>query len=153
MKKPVSKYFCFEHKEIRSRVHYLDWGDPDCPVLFCAHGLTRNARDFDFLANELCEHYRVIAIDYPGRGLSEWLEDKNDYVIPTYVEVSLALFDELNISKVNWLGTSMGGLIGMIAAAFYPQRLNCLIINDVGPEIPQAAAKRITEYLSLPLTF
>ena len=153
MNQPLSKHFSFQFREKTSQVHYLDWGDADRPVVFCAHGLTRTGRDFDFLADELSEEYRVIAIDYPGRGLSEWLADKNDYTIPTYVEVSLALFDELNLNKVDWLGTSMGGLIGMIAATVYPQRLNSLIINDVGPEIPEAAAKRISDYLSMSFKF
>ena len=147
MNQPVSKYLSFQHQDKSRRIHYLDWGNPDQPTVFCAHGLTRNGRDFDFLAHKLSEEYRIIAIDYPGRGLSEWLTDKNDYTIPTYVEVSLALLDELNLNKIHWLGTSMGGLIGMIVAAFHPHRFNSLIINDVGPEIPDAAVKRITDYL------
>lgn len=140
------------HVEISNRIyrlHYLDWGKPGNPVLFCAHGLTRNGHDFDFLARELSSEFRVIAPDYPGRGSSDWLIDKLDYSIPTYVNASLALMDELELDAVNWLGTSMGGLVGMGLAALHPQRLEHLIINDVGPEIPKAAVARITDYLSL----
>jgi len=153
MNQPSSNYFNFRLKDKQYRIHYLDWGDSGRPALFCAHGLTRNGRDFDFLARELSKEFRVIAVDYPGRGLSDWLDNKIDYTIPNYVEVSLALVDELKLSTVDWLGTSMGGLIGMCVAAFYPQRLNRLIINDVGPEIPEAAKKRISDYLSLSLEF
>ena len=102
---------------------------------------------------ELSKNFRVIAVDYPGRGLSEWLDEKTDYTIEYYVETSVALLDELKLSTVNWLGTSMGGLIGIMIAAFYPQRLEHLIINDVGPQIPQPAVKRITDYLSVPVRF
>lgn len=153
MNQPSSKYFNFQHEEKQYRIHYLDWGHPDQPVLFCAHGLTRNGRDFDFLARELSRTTRVIAVDYPGRGLSDWLDDKLDYTIPIYIEVSIALLNQLKLNTVDWLGTSMGGLIGMCVAALYPKRLNRLIINDVGPEIPQAAVKRINDYLSLSLEF
>lgn len=153
MNQPSSNYFNFQLNNKRYRIHYLDWGNCERHVLFCAHGLTRNGRDFDFLARVLSKEFRVIAVDYPGRGMSEWLDDKIDYTIPNYVEVSLALLDELKLSTVDWLGTSMGGLIGMCVAAFYPQRLNRLIINDVGPEIPEAAVKRINDYLSLSMEF
>ena len=153
MKQPSSNWFHFKLDGHTYRIHYLDWGAPDNPVLFCAHGLTRNGRDFDCLARDLCKGFRIITPDYPGRGDSDWLLNKTDYTVPTYVDVSLALLDNLKLDTVNWLGTSMGGLIGMIMAAFYPQRLERLIINDVGPEIPQAAVKRISEYLSTTLKF
>ena len=153
MIEPRSNYYNFKLKTESCRIHYLDWGSVDQPVLFCAHGLTRNGRDFDYLARELCGEYRVIAVDYPGRNLSEWLQDKQGYIIPNYVEISLGLLNELDLNTVNWLGTSMGGLVGMIMGAYYPQRLNTLIINDVGPEIPSEAAQRITDYLSMDLQF
>ena len=153
MNKSSSNYFNFQLKDKQYQIHYLDWGDYEQPVLFCAHGLTRNGRDFDFLAQKLSSDFRIIALDYPGRGLSDWFNDKVDYTIPTYVDVSLALLDELKLNSVNWLGTSMGGLIGMIFAAFYPQRIKQFIINDVGPEIPHAAVNRITEYLSMSMEF
>ncbi len=153
MNQPSSNFFRFRLKDKPCRIHYLDWGGPTLPVLFCAHGLTRNSRDFDFLARKLSENFRVIALDYPGRGLSDWLDNKMDYTIPNYVEVSMALFEELKLGTADWLGTSMGGLIGMLVAALYPERLRHLIINDVGPEIPETAANRINDYLSVTMAF
>ena len=113
MSQPSSNFINIRFKDKPCKIHYLDWGDSNHPVLFCAHGLTRNSRDFDYLARELSHQYRVIAVDYPGRNLSEWLSDKNDYIIPNYVEISVGLLDELKLDTVDWLGTSMGGLIGM----------------------------------------
>ncbi len=148
MTKPDSQFFAFDHKGKSYRIHYLDWGKTESPVVICAHGLTRNTHDFDYLASAICDQFRVIAIDFPGRGSSDWLEDKNDYVIPTYLQVVSTLLQELSIRSFNWLGTSMGGLIGMILAAQNPQSFQRLIINDVGPEVPSAAANRIIDYLS-----
>ena len=148
MTNPDSRHFNFTHQNKSYRIHYLDWGTAELQPVICAHGLTRNAHDFDFLAHSIIDQHKVIAIDFPGRGLSDWLDDKNSYIIPTYLGVIENLLDELKISSYNWLGTSMGGLIGIILATLHSNKLNHLIINDVGPEVPSDAAARISDYLS-----
>ncbi|MBP6800908.1 MAG: alpha/beta fold hydrolase, partial [Zoogloea sp.] len=96
---------------------YLEWGDARNPeVLVCVHGLTRNGRDFDDLARALAPRYRVICPDMVGRGLSSWLPVKDDYQLPTYVADMITLIARLDVDAVHWVGTSMGGLIGMIIA-------------------------------------
>ncbi len=153
MTEPISNFFDFTQQNKVYQIHYLDWGKAELPVVICAHGLTRNSRDFDYLARSISDQYRVVAIDFPGRGLSDWLEDKNSYAMPTYLEVVQSLLRELNIQSFNWLGTSMGGLIGIILAAQNSGQLKRLIINDVGPEIPTEAIGRINDYLSMAAEF
>ncbi len=150
---PDSRNINFIHQDKAYKIHYLDWGKLESPVVICAHGLTRNAHDFDFLARSIADQYRVIAIDFPGRGLSDWLDDKNNYIIPVYLEIVDSLLNELKLKSFNWLGTSMGGLIGIILAAQHSNELNRLIINDVGPEIPTQAITRISDYLSITQEF
>ena len=100
------------------RLAYRDWPGPkDAPVLICVHGLTRNARDFDTLAAALAAHYRVICPDMPGRGDSEWLAHGADYDNPLYLADIAALIARLDVERVDWVGTSMGGIIGMLLAA------------------------------------
>ena len=148
MTEPVSQFFTFLNQKQSCKIHYLDWGASNLPILICAHGLTRNARDFDFLARSISDQFRVIAIDFPGRGLSDWLDDKTNYSMPLYLNVIESLLNELDINSFNWLGTSMGGLIGIILATQKSNTLKRLIINDVGPEIPTSAVDRISDYLS-----
>lgn len=127
---------------------YTEWGNPNNKdVLFCVHGLSRNARDFDYLAHALSDDYRVICIDIAGRGNSQWLSDKNRYTYDTYVQDCVTLLQELDIARVDWLGTSMGGLIGMLIAHQYPQLIRRLILNDIGPHIPSASLRRIIKYV------
>ncbi len=133
---------------------YTDWGNPENQnVLVCVHGLTRNGRDFDFLAKALSRHYRVICPDMVGRGKSDWLEQAENYNYSTYIADMLSLLSQLGLQKVDWLGTSMGGIIGMIIAAQFPQRIRRLILNDVGAAIPQKALQRIGGYLQTEQTF
>lgn len=133
---------------------YMEWGDHENPnVLFCVHGLTRNSRDFDFLAEGLQKEYRIICPDMPGRGRSEWLADTSHYNYATYIADSIALLDALQISQVDWLGTSMGGLMGMFVAAGMPGRIDRLVINDVGPFIPGIALQRINKYVKVNPSF
>lgn len=130
------------------RVAYTDWGDPDnCRVVVCAHGLTRNGRDFDYLAKALAADYRVICPDVPGRGVSDWLEVKEDYGYPLYCSSMAALIAHLRAEQVDWIGTSMGGLIGMMLAYQSKTPIRRLIVNDVGPFIPKAALERIGAYV------
>ena len=96
------------------RMAYTEWGDPANPrVLLCVHGLTRNGRDFDDLARTLASRYRVVCPDVVGRGCSAWLPVKDDYQLPTYVADMVTLIARLDVESVHWVGTSMGGLIGM----------------------------------------
>jgi pimeloyl-ACP methyl ester carboxylesterase len=133
---------------------YTEWGDHENPdVLVCVHGLTRNGRDFDYLAESLEKRYRIVCPDMPGRGRSEWLADTSRYNYATYIADSIALLDSLNAAKVDWVGTSMGGLIGMFIASGIPERINKLVINDVGPFIPGKALQRINKYVGVNPTF
>ena len=130
------------------RIVYSDFGDPDNEnVLICVHGLSRNGRDFDFLAEALCDRYRVICPDVPGRGRSDWLAVKEDYGYPLYCAAMATLIAHLNVDAVHWVGTSMGGLIGMLLAAQPKSPIKRLVMNDVGPFIPKAAVERIVSYV------
>ena len=119
---------------------FNDWGNAQDPALICVHGLTGNGYDFDFLAETLVmEGHRLIAVDLPGRGRSDFLEDPSLYNYDLYTEDLLALIDHLNLTSVNWLGVSLGGLLGIRIAGDHPELINTLIINDVGPTVPQEA--------------
>jgi len=135
------------------RVHYTEWGDPDNPkVLICVHGLTRTGRDFDFLAATLEQEYRVICPDVVGRGKSDWLADKTDYTYPLYINDLATLLARIDAERVDWVGTSMGGLIGMFLASYAGTPIHKLIVNDVGPLIPAAGLQRVAEYVSQMVT-
>lgn len=130
------------------KIAISEWGDAQNKhVLFCVHGLSRNARDFDYLAQMLCDDYRVIAIDVAGRGKSDWLNDKDAYTYDTYVQDCVEVLRQLGIKRVDWLGTSMGGLIGMLIAAQMPQLIYRLILNDIGPHISSRSLRRILKYV------
>ncbi len=129
-------------------LRWTEWGDPANPrVLVCAHGLSRNGRDFDFLARALSDRYRVVCPDYPGRGLSDRLGDPVHYHNGQYLEDSLRMIEALAPETLDWVGTSMGGLIGMGIAARTDNPVRRMVINDVGPFIPGAALALIGEYL------
>ena len=136
------------------RVHYTEWGDPDNPkVLICAHGMTRTGRDFDFLAAALEQEYRVICPDMVGRGQSDWLDDKTDYTYPLYVNDMAMLLARIEAERVDWVGTSMGGLIGMFLASYAGAPIHKLLVNDVGPFIPAAGLKRVARYVGQVVTW
>lgn len=136
------------------RMHYSEWGARDNPrVLVCVHGLTRTGRDFDFLAQVLEADYRVICPDIVGRGQSGWLSHKADYNYTQYVNDMVVLLGRSGAAEVDWLGTSMGGLIGMILAAQPGSPIRRLIMNDVGPFIPKAGLERIAQYVGKPVKF
>ena len=133
---------------------YVEWGDVDNPnVLVCVHGLTRNGRDFDFLAQALEADYRVICPDVAGRGKSDWLTNKTLYVMPQYCADMVTLLARLNVETVDWLGTSMGGLIGMALAAQPGNPIRRLVLNDVGPVVTAVSLARIGDYLGTPPRF
>ena len=132
------------------RVVYQEWGDADnSRVAICVHGLARNRRDFDALAQALIPTHRVLAVDMPGRGESEWLLDAGDYAFPTYLTTLTALIARSGAQQVDFVGTSMGGLLGIVLAAQPGSPVSRLIVNDVGPTIDPAGLQRIGSYVGL----
>jgi len=128
---------------------YWEWATaaPGAPVLVAIHGLTRNGRDFDAVATALSPDFRVVCPDVVGRGRSDWLPDGALYSYPQYLADSTALLARLAVASVDWLGTSMGGLIGLMLAAQPLSPIRRLILNDVGPLVPKAALERIGSYV------
>lgn len=130
------------------RMAYIEWGDASNPrVVVCVHGLTRSGRDFDELAQALAPHYRVICPDVVGRGASEWLRNPMEYQVATYAADMVTLIARLNVEQVHWVGTSMGGLIGMTLAALPGAPISRLVLNDVGPVVTGVSLARIGAYL------
>jgi len=130
------------------RVAYHEWGSAESGrAVVCVHGLTRTGRDFDALAGALADRFRVACPDMPGRGLSEWLPHPLDYGYPVYLADAAALIARLGVEQVDWVGTSMGGLIGMMLAAQPGTPIRRLVLNDVGPFIPKPAVERIAGYV------
>ena len=125
---------------------YAEWGAADAPVVVCVHGLTRNGRDFDPLARGLADRFRVVCPDLPGRGRSDWLGDTSLYEPPSYVAALSHLLAALG-GPVAWVGTSLGGICGMLIAAAAGTPVTQLVLNDVGPQLPLAAMQRIRGYV------
>lgn len=143
---PRSRYLPIGGHEI----HLTEWGDPAAPPIILWHGLARVGRDFDTLAAQLAPGYRVICPDTIGRGLSSWSPNpEQDYTIPTYCGHAVEIMDRLGLERVRWVGTSMGGIIGMALAgtAATAGRIERLVINDIGPEIAAEAIDRIKAYV------
>ncbi len=130
------------------RLSYLEWGDPaNDRVLVCVHGLTRCARDFERFAHAMADRYRVVCPDVAGRGDSDWLADPKLYALPQYIADMVTLIARLDVETVHWVGTSMGGLIGMALAAQSDSPVARLVMNDAGPVITRASLERIGAYL------
>ena len=130
------------------RVAYVEWGDPrNRDVLVCVHGLLRSSRDFDELARALRARFRVVCPDIAGRGDSEALRDPMLYAIPQYVADMVTLIARLDVETVSWVGTSMGGLIGMGLAAQPGTPVKRLVLNDVGAVLSKASLERIAAYV------
>ncbi len=130
------------------RMAYWEWGDAANPeVLLCVHGLTRQGRDFDNLARSMVDKYRVVCPDVVGRGRSDWLIDPMGYAVPHYVADMVCLLARLDAKGVDWVGTSMGGLIGLGLASLEGSPLRKLVLNDVGPAIQPQALRRIGSYV------
>ncbi len=129
------------------RMAYVAWGDGEAASnVVCVHGLTRNGRDFDSLASKLAARSRVVCPDVVGRGKSDWLRDPAQYQTPQYVADMVNLVARMDVGWVDWVGTSMGGLIGMALAALPSSPIRRLVLNDVGPFVPKAALEPIAEY-------
>lgn len=156
------------------RIAYTDWGDLANPhAVLCVHGLARNSRDFDRLADRLAETCRVVCMDVVGRGDSEWLSDKSSYCFPTYLSDAAALIaritsparpsflakmkarllSPLPVTQLDWVGTSMGGLIGMLLAAKPGSPIRHLVMNDVGPFVPWSALVRLKDHVGAQTSF
>jgi pimeloyl-ACP methyl ester carboxylesterase len=137
------------------RMAYWEWAGPgaNAPVLVCVHGLSRQGRDFDSLAENLSTHYRVICPDVVGRGRSDWLRNPAFYQVPNYVADMVTLVARLDVEQVDWFGTSMGGLIGLGLAAQPGSPVRRLVLNDVGPALRYEALVRIGSYLGQPMSF
>ena len=134
------------------RMAHAAWGDPAAPVVLCVHGLTRTGRDFDPLARALAETHHVVCPDLPGRGGSDWLPDPALYAPASYVQALSHLLAALG-RPVAWVGTSLGGICGMMVAATPGHPVARLVLNDIGPHIPAAALRRIRDYIGNAPTF
>ena len=158
------------------RMAYYEWGDPaNRDIILCVHGLTRTGRDFDALARALSSKYRVICPDVVGRGLSDRLNNPLFYAVPQYVSDMVTLIGQLQPERLQWVGTSMGGLIGMAYAGALAQaqasqalptpaqemhslpdtclRLDRIVLNDVGPHLEPASLERIGQYVGDAIRF
>jgi pimeloyl-ACP methyl ester carboxylesterase len=135
-------------------MRWTEWGDPANPrVLLCVHALTRVGRDFDRLAQVMAPHYRVVCPDVVGRGRSDWLRDPLQYGLPQYLADMVTLLARLDARTVHYVGTSMGGLIGMSLAGLEGSPVERLVINDVGPRLNAEALARIGSYVGQPVRF
>lgn len=125
---------------------FTAWGDPGAAPVVCVHGLTRNGRDFNALAENLADRFRVICPDLPGRGASDWLPDPMLYQAQHYVTALAHLLGAIG-RNVAWVGTSLGGICGMVIAATPGHAISKLVLNDIGPAIPAEALARIRDYM------
>ena len=140
--------------DAKHRMAYHAWGDPKNPkVLMCVHGLTRRGSDFKTLAEAMCQEYYVVCPDVVGRGDSDRLKNPMLYAVPQYVADMTQLVKALGVSQVDWLGTSMGGLIGMVYASMPNSPIRRMLINDVGPRIEPEAIARLGSYVGQTFSF
>lgn len=142
---------CLDGSRALHRMAYWEWGDAANPkVLLCVHGLTRQGRDFDALAQACLSDYRVVCPDVVGRGRSDHLADPMGYALPAYVADMVTLLARLDARTVHWVGTSMGGLIGLGVASLGNSPVSKLVLNDVGPALEPQAIARIGSYVGQP---
>ncbi len=148
---PRSNYVRCEGREI----HYTEWGAQHGETVIAWHGLARTGRDMDDIAAHLAQRWRVICPDTIGRGLSQWSpRPEEEYCLAFYVKLATALADALGLVRFHWLGTSMGGAIGTLAAASALRgRIRRLVLNDNGPQLAEAAIARIRSYAGSPAAF
>jgi pimeloyl-ACP methyl ester carboxylesterase len=156
MIEPRLQYQHCTHKDASRRMAYWDWGRADhSHVVVCVHGVSRQGRDFDVLARALIgpdgQRCRVVSVDIAGRGYSDWLPDPTQYQVPSYAADMLGLLATLRerdgAQTIDWVGTSMGGLIGIALAPQPSADLRKLVLNDVGPVVQWAALQRIASYI------
>lgn len=151
MNAPVSKYLVCKGREL----HYMEWGSGHAETVVAWHGLARTGRDMDPIAEHLAQRWRVICPDTLGRGLSQWSpEPATEYCLAFYEKLAVSLLDQLGIGDCLWLGTSMGGAIGLKAAAGALRgRIRRLVLNDIGPQLAAPAVERIRTYAGNPPAF
>lgn len=150
-----SHYFLLKNKQ---SLHYTTWGNPENPAVVCVHGLTRNARDFDYLAHYLSDKnntlpFYVVCIDILGRGKSDWASQVTDYSITNYTNQIIQWLDALQLHCPHWIGTSMGGLIAMALQLIQPNRLGKIVLNDIGPVIEYKGLQQIAQYIGSTMYF
>jgi pimeloyl-ACP methyl ester carboxylesterase len=141
----------FASAEGTLKLHAESWGAQQAPLtLLCLHGLTRNGADFRAIIDHLAPKYRLITADQRGRGKSQWDPVAANYQPAVYVRDMFALLDQLTLDKVVLLGTSMGGIMSMAMAVLQPKRIQGIILNDIGPEVPNSGLKRLRDSLNTP---
>jgi len=147
----TSNYLTLEGREL----HYMEWGAGHPETVIAWHGLARTGRDMDEVAAHLCSRYRVICPDTIGRGLSQWSpQPEKEYCLAFYGRLAVALMDALGVRAAHWLGTSMGGALGIhLAAGALKGRIRRLVLNDIGPKLGEAAVERIRTYAGNPAQF
>ena len=147
----TSNYLVCEGREI----HYTEWGAGHAQTVVAWHGLARTGRDMDEIAAHLAPRYRVICPDTLGRGLSQWSPaPEKEYCLEFYARIALSLLDQLGVREAHWLGTSMGGALGIrLAAGALKGRIRRLVLNDIGPKLGDAAVERIRTYAGNPAQF
>jgi pimeloyl-ACP methyl ester carboxylesterase len=146
-----SRYLVCEGREI----HFTEWGADHAETVIAWHGLARTGRDMDTIAAQLAQRWRVICPDTLGRGLSQWSPlPAQEYCLAFYEKLALSLVDQLGVQQMHWLGTSMGGAIGLRAAGGSLRgRIRRLVLNDIGPQLAEAAVQRIRSYAGSPPAF
>ena len=146
-----SRYLTCEEREI----HFTEWGTANAETVIAWHGLARTGRDMDEIAAHLASRYRVICPDTIGRGLSQWSpQAEQEYCLDFYGRLAVSLVDQLGLSTFHWLGTSMGGALGIhLAAGSLRGRIRRLVLNDIGPKLGESAVQRIRSYAGNPAQF
>jgi len=146
-----SRYLACEDREI----HYTEWGAGNAETVIAWHGLARTGRDMDEIAAHLAPRYRVICPDTIGRGLSQWSpQAEKEYCLAFYGRIAVSLADQLGLATFHWLGTSMGGALGIhLAAGALRGRIRRLVLNDIGPKLGESAVQRIRSYAGNPAQF
>ena len=147
----TSHYLVCEGREI----HYTEWGAGNAPIVIAWHGLARTGRDMDEIARHLSARFRVICPDTIGRGLSQWSPaPEAEYCLDFYARLAVSLVDQLGVRELSWLGTSMGGAVGIrLAAGALKGRIRRLVLNDIGPQLGESAVQRIRSYAGSPAQF
>ncbi len=154
MSEPSDNFYYGLSNEGFHRNYYREWGDPNSEhTIICVHGVTRLSRDFDVLAKALSKNYRVVCPGVVGRGYSDWFGNKQNYNFLQYCADMNALIANLDVEKVHWIGTSMGGLIGLILSALPHTPIESLILNDVGPDLKRMELQRLGRYIGKAPTF
>ena len=135
-------------KQYAVKVAFTDWGEPESPTVLCCGGVANTAMRFNYLASDLEPDFRVVCMDWVGRGRSGWMSDERDYSLGTYVEQLRQMIDHLGVGPVTLLGSSMGGSAAIELAARHPEMVKALILNDIGPFIPKKRRLRRSQTLA-----